>query len=98
MEVSVRELKSRLSEYLRRVQAGESLYVTLRGRRIARLQREPGGAEASPRAGVDRLAAQPWIRMGQPGARLGLEQPVVLRGKGPSLTDILLADRAKESG
>jgi prevent-host-death family protein len=33
--IGVRELKARLSEYLRRVQAGERLTVTDRGRAIA---------------------------------------------------------------
>ena len=37
MEVSVRELKDRLSEYLRRVQAGERVIVTDRKRPIAEL-------------------------------------------------------------
>jgi prevent-host-death family protein len=37
MEVSVRELKDRLSEYLRRVQAGERLIVTDRKRPIAEI-------------------------------------------------------------
>jgi len=37
MEVSVRELKDRLSEYLRRVQAGERLVVTDRKRPIAEI-------------------------------------------------------------
>ena len=37
MDVSVRDLKNHLSEYLRRVQAGEDIRVTSRGRVIARL-------------------------------------------------------------
>ena len=35
--VGVRELKARLSHHLKRVQAGETLVVTDRGREIARL-------------------------------------------------------------
>ena len=37
MDVGVRELKSRLSEYLARVERGETVNVTSRGRRVARL-------------------------------------------------------------
>jgi prevent-host-death family protein len=36
-EVGVRELHNRLSEYLERVEAGEEVVVTRRGRRIALL-------------------------------------------------------------
>lgn len=49
VEVGVRELKSHLSSYLARVQAGEDVVVTERGRPIARLTTiDPG---------TDRLAA-----------------------------------------
>ena len=37
MNASVRDLKSRLSRYLRQVQRGETVVVTLRGKPIARL-------------------------------------------------------------
>jgi len=36
-EVGVRELHDRLSEYLERVEAGDDIFVTRRGKRIARL-------------------------------------------------------------
>jgi prevent-host-death family protein len=36
--VSITELKAHLGEYLRRVQAGEVLYVTLRGVEVAELR------------------------------------------------------------
>lgn len=37
MDVGVRELKSRLSEYLARVERGETVHVTSRGRRVAQI-------------------------------------------------------------
>ena len=37
MVVSVRELKNHLSEYLRRVQDGEELLITSRGKPVGRL-------------------------------------------------------------
>lgn len=42
MEIGVRELKARLSEYLERVREGEVLTVTSRGRAIAQLVPMPG--------------------------------------------------------
>jgi prevent-host-death family protein len=38
VEVGVRELRSHLSGYLRRVRAGASITITARGRPVARLQ------------------------------------------------------------
>lgn len=73
MEVSVRELKDRLSEYLRRVEAGEEVVVTSRGRAVARL----AAPRASPRRRLSReeeavaaLRSQPWIRPGKGKLRL----------------------------
>jgi prevent-host-death family protein len=84
MEVSVRELKSRLSEYLRRVTDGEEVVVTSRGQPVARLMppRKPrsritrsGTAEA-----VELLQSLPWIRPGKTGKqRVGLDKPAKLK-------------------
>jgi prevent-host-death family protein len=52
MEVGVRELRNHLSRYLDRVQAGEDLIVTDRGRAIARILSV--GAERA----LDRLIAE----------------------------------------
>ena len=41
MEVGVRELKLRLSEYLGRVREGETVVVTRRGKPVARIERVP---------------------------------------------------------
>jgi len=89
MSVSVRDLKTHLSEYLRRVQLGESVEVTSHGKVIAQLVPPPAQEESV----MARLGRMPWIRMGQPGAKLGLSEPIALHGEGPSLTDILLSDR-----
>lgn len=73
MEISVRELKSRLSEYLRRVAEGEEVVVTSRGKAVARLttprssrQRQPSKEEEA----VALLRSQPWIRPGRGKLRL----------------------------
>jgi len=43
MEIGVRELKAKLSEVLSRVERGEVVGVTSRGRRIAQIVPAPGG-------------------------------------------------------
>jgi antitoxin (DNA-binding transcriptional repressor) of toxin-antitoxin stability system len=65
--VGIRELKNRLSEYLRAVREGECVYVTDRGRVIAEL-RPPGAAAAPPGVppGLLELARQGRVRLGLP--------------------------------
>lgn len=62
MDVSVRELKNRLSEYLRSVEAGETLVVTSRGKVIAEIS-APRLAELSPEERLARMAADGEIRL-----------------------------------
>lgn len=73
MEISVRELKSRLSEYLRTVAAGGEVVVTSRGKAVARLVGPRATRRRRP-AGVDEalalLRSQPWIRPGRGKPRL----------------------------
>jgi len=68
IEVAVRDLKDRLSEYLRRAEAGEEVVVTSHGRPIVRMtamgQTQAGESEADALA---RLRAQPWVRAGDGG-------------------------------
>jgi prevent-host-death family protein len=66
--VGVRELKNRLSEYLRQVRSGESVLVTDRGEVIAELS-APGraAADASVPAGLLALARRGLITVGSPG-------------------------------
>jgi prevent-host-death family protein len=64
MEVSVREIKNRMSEYLRRVQAGEEIVITSRGRPVARLAplSESWQASQSEEELIRRFRALPWVR------------------------------------
>jgi prevent-host-death family protein len=86
MEVSVRELKSRLSEYLRRAADGEEVIVTSRGQPVARLMpprkhrsRITRSGEAEAEA-VEMLQSLPWIRPGKTGKqRVGLDRPAKLK-------------------
>ena len=73
--VGVRELKNRLSEYLRRVRGGEEILVTDRGEVVAEL-RQP-----SPRASLPYPALIEVIRQGR--ARLGMpNRPDLYRSLG----------------
>jgi prevent-host-death family protein len=58
VDVGVRELKAKLSEYLGKVKAGEVITVTDRGRPIARIG--PLSAEERIQQGIE----EGWIRPG----------------------------------
>lgn len=88
MEVSIRELKNRLSEYLRRVQAGEEIVVTSHGRPVGRLVGPIQSTDREAEALV-RLRAQPWARPGSGEKLRGARQPIKARA-GESLSQILL--------
>lgn len=90
MKVSVRELRARLSAHLRAVQDGRSFVVTSHRKAVARLAPVPDETAT----GTDRLIAEglaTWNGKKPRGA--GRRAPVKLRGTGPSVSDMLLADR-----
>ena len=60
MEIGVRETKTHLSEYLRRVQTGEEFVITDRGRAIARISPIHATPDISP--GLARGISEGWIR------------------------------------
>ena len=65
--VAVRELKNRLSAYLRDVTAGEIVLVTDRGRVIAELRRPTSESLLSPtEIALERLVAAGALTMGLP--------------------------------
>jgi antitoxin (DNA-binding transcriptional repressor) of toxin-antitoxin stability system len=61
VEVGVRALHDRLSEYLEKVEQGAEVVVTRRGKRVARLSRMsvPRPLEDLERRGLVRLPARP---------------------------------------
>ncbi len=65
--VGIRELKNRLSEYLRLVRAGEMVQVTDRGTVVAEIRPpgEPGVTSEIPRGVLD-LARQGKVTLGSP--------------------------------
>lgn len=76
MEVSVRELKNRLSEYLRRTQAGEEIIIASRGRPVGRLMPPSAMTRTSDDEAVARLKALPGIRPGNGKRIRGSDRPV----------------------
>ena len=67
--VGVRDLKNKLSEYLRRVRRGESVIVTDRGEAVAELL-PPGQGPGDPSvpAGLRSLARRGLLTLGAPSA------------------------------
>jgi prevent-host-death family protein len=87
--VGVRDLKNKLSEYLRRVRLGESVLVTDRGEVVAELL-PPGQGQGDPSvpAGLQALARRGLLTLGAPaGTELypalprtqGARRPIVPR-------------------
>jgi prevent-host-death family protein len=65
--VGVRELKNRLSEYIRRVRAGEGVLVTDRGEVVAELTPPGHGVETTLPPAVLALARRGLLTPGAPG-------------------------------
>jgi prevent-host-death family protein len=96
MNLPVRELKGKLSRYLKRAAAGEEFTVTSRGHPIARLvppTPETAGQEPSPAEIHRRLAAIPGIILGEPGKIKGSKHPIRIRKGEKTLAEIVLEDR-----
>jgi len=86
MQVSVRELKARLSEYLARAQAGEGVEVTSHRRVVARIVGVPGESDV----GIARLlgsGAATWSGGKPVGASLRLSP------HGKSVSEMVVEDR-----
>lgn len=95
MEISVRELKSRLSEYLRKVADGVEVVVTSRGKEVARLSppRTRRRAATTEAELIARFRNLPWVRPGS-GKKPALPKPLVRIDKGEkTLADIVNEQR-----
>lgn len=85
----IRELKSRLSSYIRKVQSGETVRVTTRGRTVAVLSPP---AEPSPEhRQLEALAKTGLVILGNGRKPAGLNPPVRVRGK--PLSQIIIEGR-----
>ena len=84
--VGVRELKTNLSRYLRKVQKGETIQVALHGKIVAKISPESPKEEVTPKQLVTRGFAH-WN-----GKRPKIEMPTV-KPRGGLVSDLLLEDR-----
>jgi len=95
MEVSVRDLKNHLSEYLRRARAGEEIVVTSHGHAVARLSGvfTHGPEQETEDAVIARLRALPSVRSASRPWQESPVQPIILEDGQTSISDLVLADR-----
>ena len=93
LTVGIRELKNRLTHYLRLTQKGERIIVTDHGKPVAILHdltQVEVGASAEERLAT--ASIEGIVRLPRPGASLNLKaQPVSHRGR--AAAEILLEDR-----
>ncbi len=99
MKVTVRELKSRLSEHLRSVAAGVEVVVTSRGREVARLVAPRltqsvrlAESDQALEAAIARLRSQPWVRPGKGPVRVP-KYVARLKAGEKSLSEIVSEER-----
>ena len=90
-EVSVRELRNNLSQYLRRLEHGERFAVTRRGKVVGTL--EPTAAPMSDA----QAALWQMVREGKAswsGKKFTPAEPRIrMRGEGPTLSEMIIEDR-----
>lgn len=89
-EVSVRQLKDHLSQYLRRLEQGEEFTVTRRGKAVAIIA--PIGDEGRLRRKLLELRERGIIHWSGEKARIP-KRGVKLIGEGPSAAQMVLEDR-----
>jgi prevent-host-death family protein len=94
VEVSIRELKNRLSEYLRLAASGVEVVVTSRGKAVARLRPPRVGKRASTpeQEAIMHLRGQSWLRPGD-GQRSLPVQTIPWPANARPLSELVLEDR-----
>jgi prevent-host-death family protein len=90
-EVSVREFKNNLSQYLQRARNGEQVVVTSRGKPVATVT-SPPTREKTLDEKLDDLAARGILTRAQ-GKYVARMPKVRLRGEGPTASEIVLQNR-----
>ncbi|MBI4192275.1 MAG: type II toxin-antitoxin system prevent-host-death family antitoxin [Betaproteobacteria bacterium] len=93
MEVSIREMKNRLSKYLKLVQAGKDVVITDRGRPVARLTLAGRTVEHTETEVIERIKALPWVRPGNGGKVRGAKRPIRLKPGDKTAAEMVLEDR-----
>jgi prevent-host-death family protein len=90
IEVNVRELKSRLSHYLRKLEEGEQIRITRRGKTVGTIIPTP--EEDRLRAKLAELQAKGIISWSGQNAVFP-KKGVKMRGQGPTIAEIVIEDR-----
>ncbi len=85
--VSIRELKARLSQYLHRVRAGETVVITMRGQPVGRIMPVRPSLEARTQE-LARAGLVAWS-----GRKLVPRIPVATMAGTTTVADLLLEDR-----
>jgi prevent-host-death family protein len=90
IQVSVRDLKTHLSEWLARAQAGEVVEVTSHRKPIARITavKQPDHNSTNPLQAAIDAGIVSWN-----GQKPVFPPPVKLRGEGKLVSDIVMEDR-----
>jgi antitoxin (DNA-binding transcriptional repressor) of toxin-antitoxin stability system len=95
-EVSVRELKSHLAEYIRRAESGEEIAVTRRGRRVIVLKQGSGNSTQDRKKTLDEKLLDLQARgiIAWNGKKfVPPKKGVPLRGDGPTVSEMIIEDR-----
>ncbi|MNC85615.1 putative antitoxin VapB5 [compost metagenome] len=93
MEVSIREMKNRLSKYLKLVQAGKDVVITDRGRPVARLTLVQPTARETEAEYIRRVNALPWVQPGNGGKVKGAKNPIRLKPGDKTAAEMVIEDR-----
>jgi prevent-host-death family protein len=90
IEVNVRELKSRLSHYLRKLEEGEEIKITRRGKTVGTIVPTP--EDDRLRAKLEELESRGILRMSK-GKLSPPRRRAKLIGEGPTISEMILEDR-----
>ncbi len=93
MEVSIRDMKNRLSKYLKLVRTGKEVVITDRGQPVARLTPlVPAGGETEAEV-IAHIEALPWVRPGNGKSVKGAKHPIRLKPGDKSAAEAVIEDR-----
>jgi prevent-host-death family protein len=93
MEVSIREMKNRLSKYLKLARAGKDVVITDRGRPVARLTPVKPDEAQSEEEAIRGIEALPWVRAGTRGKLKGAKHPIPWKPGDKLASDIVRENR-----
>lgn len=86
-QVGIRDLKARLSEYLRRVKQGDVVIITEHGKPVGRIVPEEETVEGK----MNRLAATG--RYSWSGKKMVVHEPIAENKSGYSIAEMIIEDR-----